>query len=126
MIFFSSFLIIVIYLYSNGHCYTYGKCCLRKRIRDRSVQNAFRLFLFCSTIFSYFIGIFPLPEDQLNACLNLSNNFCPLDAQEVVVHTLSIPILDEYPPEPYLILEVSLRNSAYEVVMCYQADFIVV
>jgi hypothetical protein len=74
----------------------------------------------------YFIGIYPLPEDQVNACLNLSINFCPLDAGEDVLYTLSMPVLDDYPPETFLILEVSLRNSAYEVVMCYQGDFVVV
>jgi hypothetical protein len=63
-----------------------------------------------------------------------------------VTYVLSMPVLDEYPPETFLVLEVSLRNQFYtgesffspkivflltnnltwlSVVMCYEGDFVV-
>jgi hypothetical protein len=71
------------------------------------------------------IGIYPLPEGTVDACQHLLYNSCPITAGEHVFHNFTLLTLEEYPAETFIICELSLRNSANEVIVCFDADYVI-
>jgi hypothetical protein len=71
-------------------------------------------------------GEFPLPEEQRNACNHLINSRCPLDRNEDVTWNLTMPVLEEYPQEVTLTLEISLTGDNNVVHTCFRLDTFVV
>jgi ML domain len=71
-------------------------------------------------------GEFPMPNEQQNACNHLINSSCPLDATEDVTWQLTMPVLEEYPAEVSLTLEVSLIGDSDQVVTCFNVLTVVV
>jgi hypothetical protein len=71
-------------------------------------------------------GEFPMPEEQQNACAHLVGSQCPLSATEDVTWNLTMPVLEEYPAEVTLVLEMSLIGDNDAVVTCFKIDTVVV
>jgi hypothetical protein len=76
-------------------------------------------------LFSH-IGTYPLPEDTVDACQNLLYNSCPITAGAHVFHNFTVFNFEELPPETFCVCELSVRNSANEVIVCFEADYVVV
>jgi ML domain len=67
-----------------------------------------------------------MPEEFLDACGHLVGSVCPLDVNEDVTWKLTIPVLEEYPAETTLILEISLIGDDDQVVTCFEVPTVVI
>jgi Niemann-Pick C2 protein len=66
-----------------------------------------------------------MPEEFMDACQHLVGTMCPLSVNEDVTWKLTVPVLEEYPTETTLILEISLIGDLDRVVTCFEIPTVV-